>query len=638
MSMHPKWPEILKEFTGAFEIPETLSCSEWNEKYRFLPDGAPFKCWPWQREILDSVDEPDVGELVLMMASQTIGKSECLMSILTYQLATKVGDYLAVQPTLTMAERWSRTRLLNTIRKTPILHALLPGEGQRTLASSGSKLLFKRLENGSSLGICGLNSASALASASIRGLFIDEVDLGPRELVGVGSPFSQAERRLTSFSDSILCSASSPTIEGESKISENYARSDQRVWLVPCHECGHAFELTFETVVWDKSESGKHKPETARIRCPACRSEFSDAVRRLAVLNGRWSAQNPKERRVRGYKMSAFYALQATRKGYASRLHEMVEEFLRVKNDPLTLQPWRNQVACETFEREILKPVSVDYLLERRSNFFKKDGLPDPATHPLPADVLVLTAGVDCQINRIESLVCAWTRGRSCYFIDHRVWPGNTTTPEPWTALGAYLDQSWAAPGWKEEGKRLAPAICFIDAGYLSLIIYAFCNRRSRTFPTKGVGSAMMPLVEMAPGKRGAGLRIVHTDAVKQVFYEKLAIHERDRDGYIHLGDSLSEEFLRQLVSETATKDARTGQLRFKLTKDVSNEALDLAVLNVAGEYALRASYDSLEAARRGLDKLPEEEMKQHALSPRPQRRTRPRPPSPWGAGGITSI
>ena len=186
--------------------------------------------------------------------------------------------------------------------------------------------------------------------------------------------------------------------------------------------------------------------------------------------------------------MSAFYALQGTRKGYASRLHEMVEEFLRVKNDPLTLQPWRNQVACETFEREILKPVSVDYLLERRENFFHRDDQPDPATHPLPAEVLVLTAGIDIQINRIESLVCGWTREKRCYFLDHSVFPGNTTQADSWTALGEYLNQSWAAPGWAEKDKRLAPAFTFVDSGYISMVVYAFCNRRSRTFPSRGVG------------------------------------------------------------------------------------------------------------------------------------------------------
>ena len=145
-----------------------------------------------------------------------------------------------------------------------------------------------------------------------------------------------------------------------------------------------------------------------------------------------------------------------------------------------------------------------------------------------------------------------------------------------------------------------------------------------------------MPLVEMAPGKRGAGLRLIHTDAAKQLFYERLNIHDRDGDGHVHLGLALSEEFLRQLVSETATKDARTGQLRFKLAKDVSNEALDLAVLNVGAEYALRSPYDALEAQRRGIEKLPEEEIKTSALSPRPPRKFRPLRPSIWGRRGLS--
>ena len=635
--MHKAWDEILRGFGDVFaEREENCSCAEWNERYRFLPTGAPFKCWPWQVEVLNCVDDPEVGEVVLQMASQTVGKSEMLLGILCYKIAVTVGDYLLVMPTLGQAERWSRTRWGGTVKHSPLLKMLLPGEGGRTLGASGSKLLFKQFQNGSTLAICGANSASALASSTIRALFFDETDLAARELVGIGSPFINAARRLTSFSDSFLCEASSPTIAGESKIAEDYDRSDQRVWSIPCPACGVGFTLDFSCVIWD-IESGKPRPETARVRCPGCHGEFDDSVRRIMTLNGRWQPLNPVQKRVRGYKMSAFYALQPTRRGYVSRLHEMVQEYLLAAGDPLTLQPWKNQVACECFEREVLKPVSYEYLLERRENFFNSGDEPSPATHSLPEPVLALTAAVDVQAARLESLVIGWARGRTCWVLDHKIWLGNVAQPHVWTLMSEYLGQSWSAPGWKTEGKRLAPELVFVDAGFLSPVVYQFCDGRSRTLPSKGVGSNMMPLTEPAPDKRHR-LQIVRTDCAKQLLYERLRIHDRGTDAYIHLHSLTTEDFCRQVTSEVAVRDPRSGQLRFRLSKEQSNEALDLLVLNLAAEYALRVPYDRLEAERRGLAVLPPEELKTNALSPRPAPKPRPRRPSIWGRGGIGNV
>jgi phage terminase large subunit GpA-like protein len=569
---------------------------------------------------------------VIKSGAQVLGKSEALLSTLAYCLVCRPADYLVVLPSLPMAERWSRTKFANTVAMTPALAELLPGEGKKAL---GGSLLFKKLTNGASVAITGANSASSLSAASVSAVFFDEISLAPRNLTGEGSSVALAKRRLASFKNSFYFSASTPSLEGECRISEDYELSSRHKWMVPCPSCGCRFSIRFSDIVWDSPE-GQHKPETARLRCPECKLEHTDSTRVLMVMNGEWVAENPAEVRIKGFWLSGFNVILPARKGYSSRLHEQVAEFLAVRKNPTSLQPWVNGVCGETFARDVLRPVSYEYLVQRKENFFGRDDQPDPSTHELPEKILILTCGVDVQVNRLESLLVGWARNRSSYLLDHRAWPGAPSLAETWNALSEYLLASWKAPGWSEPDKRLAPAVSFIDSGYLSPLIHAFCNRRSNCYPTKGVGSAALPLVEPAPAKRGVSGRgkILRTDGLKQLVYQRLQIDSRGADGYVHLHSLLSEDFIKQMTSEVGVKDARTGVLKFRLEKNTSNEALDLCVLNTAAEYHLRANYDRLEAERRGLEKLPEEETKPNVFSP-PPRRFRPVRPSVWGVGGI---
>jgi phage terminase large subunit GpA-like protein len=627
---------LLGGFRNLFKSREHLNCLSWNEKNRRLGTGGRFHAYPWQRAWLLAPEEPDVSEIVIKSGAQVLGKSEALLSTLAYCVVCRPADYLVVLPSLPMAERWSRTKFANTVAMTPALAELLPGEGKKAL---GGSLLFKKLTNGASVAVTGANSASSLAAASISGLFFDEISLAPRNLTGEGSSVALAKRRLASFKNSFYFSASTPSTEGECTISESYELSSRHKWTVPCPSCGHRFSIQFSDIVWDSPE-GQHRPESARLRCPECKAEHSDSTRVLMVMNGEWVAENPAEVRIKGFWLSGFNVMLPARKGYVSRLHEFVSEFLAVRKNPSSLQPWVNGVCGETFAPDVLRPVSAEYLIQRKENFFNSDEEPDPATHDLPEKILVIVGAVDVQSNRLESLLVGFGRGHVSWLLDHRIWPGNPSLPETWNPLGEYLSASWRAPGWQAPDKRLAPSLVFVDSGFLSPIVYAFCARRMNCFASRGLGLSTLPLVEIAAGKRGVtgGLRLIHTDATKQLFYTRIRIDDREAEGFVHIHTLIGADFLRQVTSETATRDARTGQIRFKLMKNASNEGLDLCVMAVAAEYHGRPRYDTLEAERRGVATLPPEEMQQHALSPLPPRKPRPRRPSIWGRGGIGNI
>jgi phage terminase large subunit GpA-like protein len=589
---HPAWKGIVADFSTVFRPPEQISCTEWNRRYRKLPNGLAFSPWPWQTTMLNVASEPEVGEVVIMAPAQLVGKSEVILGVLTHRIATEPADYLLSLPSLPLCEKWSRTRWTNTVRWSPILQTLLPGSGKRTLASSGSKLLHKSFTNGSSLAIATANSAAALSASSVCGLFCDEVDLWPRELLDLGSPFALAARRLTAFPNSIFVQASTPTIAGESHIEAEYSRSDQRKWYVPCPICGQEFVLRWGNVVWDKAESGgRPKPETARIRCE-CGAEHDDATRRLMVMNGRWIADNPEQRRVAGFWMSGMNVLLPTRKGYVSRLHEQVVEFLETRKNPVTFAPFVNSVLGESFVREKIKVLPIEYLLERREDFFG-DQMPDPAESVLPEAVQGLTGAVDIQQRWIESLVVGWSRDKSSYIIDHRTWPGNPAIAENWHALGEYLSTSWQTV----KGERIPVAMSFIDSGYLPEKAHEFCRAGPHRWPTHGIASVALPWVERS-GNKKKKLILVHTDAGKFQFYSRLAISDPAQAGFIHIGKNIDEEFCRQLLSETAVEDRRAKRLVFRpVTQDIRNEALDLMVLAMAAAEWIRFPFDRLDTS-----------------------------------------
>lgn len=70
--------------------------------------------------MMDAVNEPGVSEVVYMTSSQ-IGKTEIINNIIGYFAHQDPSPLLLIQPTLDMAETWSKDRLAPMIRNTDAL-------------------------------------------------------------------------------------------------------------------------------------------------------------------------------------------------------------------------------------------------------------------------------------------------------------------------------------------------------------------------------------------------------------------------------------------------------------------------------------------------------------------------------------
>src|SRR5476649_133130 len=155
---------LIKECLRVLAPPPKLTVSEWADRYRKLSPEASaepgrFKSSraPYQRGMMNAVCEPGVREVVFMTSAQ-IGKTEIINNICGYFIHQDPAPILLIQPTLELAETWSKDRLTPMLRDTEVLSDLVRDPRSR---DSGNTLLYKRFPGGH-LTMAGANSPASL--------------------------------------------------------------------------------------------------------------------------------------------------------------------------------------------------------------------------------------------------------------------------------------------------------------------------------------------------------------------------------------------------------------------------------------------------------------------------------------------
>ena len=567
--------------------PPRLTVTEWSEKFRRLSTEASSMAGmfrieraPYQAEPMDSVMDQEVQSVVLMWASQT-GKTEIINNIIGYHIDLDPSPILCLQPTLEIATSWSTDRLSPMVRDTPVLRNLVADPKAR---DSGNTKLHKKFMGGH-ITIAGANSPASLAARPIRVVLCDEVDRYPVSAGSEGDPISLAQKRSDTFFNSVHVITSTPTLAGASRVEAEFELTDQRKWHCPCPHCGEFQVLTWDQVSWDKDEDGKHLPETAHLVCDKCQKDISDSEREGMIKLGEWRATAPFNGK-RGYHLNGLCSLFPPRKGYKTRLHQAVAQFLDAKHRGIeSLKAWTNTFLAETWEEQG-ETVNASPLFARC----------EPYAGKVPEDAVVLTCGVDCQDDRLEAEVVGWGIGEECWGIEYKTFYGSITNPHTWTQLDEWLNQSWQ----HESGVDLRIASTMIDTGYQSKIVYDFCKPRevNRVFAIKGVAGANRPIVNR-PSRTNSGkvaLFSLGVDSAKELLYSRLKIDQAGA-GYCHfpIGNGYDDEYFEQLTSEKAVTRVKNGQKQRVWQKTrARNEALDVRVYSLSAFINLNASLDQL--------------------------------------------
>lgn len=587
--------DMRQKALAVFRPPPRLTISQWADRHRRLSpeSSAEPGQWntdraPYQREIMDVITDPAVENVVLMTSAQ-IGKTAVLENVIGYFVSQDPSPILVLQPTLEMAQAFSKDRLATMLRDTPILQGLVQDPRAR---DSGNTMLHKTFPGGH-ITLTGANSPSNLAMRPIRAILCDEVDRYPASAGTEGDPVHLAKKRTATFWNRKVILTSTPTIKGLSRIEHAFQQSDQRRYQVPCPHCG-----TFQTLKWGNVRWEQDRPETARYYCEGCGERIEEADKPRMLLAGKWMPEAPFNGTA-GFHINELYSPWR-------RWAEIAADFLEAKHGGTELlKAWVNTSLGETWEEqgEAVEPVG---LMARVEDY-------DQAALP----VLATTMGVDVQKDRLEATVVAWGKGEEAWVLDHVIMAGDTSRPDVWRDLDDLV-------------RDIRPTAVAVDSGFQADRVYDFCGRRRFAFAIKGVTGFARPLIEDAQRRakrlRRAGRNGVRVEPIG-VDSGKVLVHSRLRQmdpgpGYIHFPktDDIDEEYFDQLGAEKLVVKHRFGRPTQEWVQTrPRNEALDclvyaLAALRLSGARLERRQADGDETGARS----PRQMRIQHIVNPWP--------------------
>ncbi len=581
-------------FLQAFKPRSKLTGSEWADIYRYVAPGTSPEPGEWRtsrvpylREPMDSMTDRKTETVVLMWASQ-LGKSEAILNVLGYYVDQEPAPQLMLQPTLEAATSFSKERIDPTFRYSPGLADKLEEgkEGRGTSRKSSTTIRMKHYPGGY-LALVGANSPAGLASRSIRILLCDEIDR--YESTKEGDPLKLIKQRTTNFHNRKIIMVSTPTIKGVSPIEEEFLKSDQRQYYIPCPHCGHEHVWKWENVKWDKDENENVLPMTARMICPECGEVIRGAYKPdpLLLQKGRWKVTNP-DSRIKGYHLNSLYSPWVN-------LYALVEEFTQAtKNrDKKGLMEFINLKLGEPWDERAGEEDIWEHLHKRREYYASDEYLPD--------GVLFLTAGVDVQEDRLECTVYGWGIGKECWGIEHKVIYGSYELPDTWQQLDIFLQQTRQLAN----GAALPVACTCVDSGHgaSTQFVYRYTKAREhlRIFSIKGRGGFEVPFINnpTKSNTEGTFLFSLGVDSGKTLVANRLKI-EDEGAGFVHYPRQsergFNEDFFQQLTAEVLEHKFEKGKITRKWLKiRERNEALDCMVYATAACEIVNPNFEYLQ-------------------------------------------
>lgn len=551
-------PKTLKLFGKLSDIvapPPDLSVSEWADSFRRLSSESSAEpgVWrtdraPYQREILDSINNPYTEEIILMTSSQ-VGKTEVILNTIGFHIDFDPAPIMVIQPTVEMANTFSKTRLAPMIRDTPALKGKVSSEKSR---DSGNTIREKSFPGGVIV-MVGANAPAGLASRPIRILLADEVDRFPISAGTEGDPLTLATKRTNTFSNRKKIFVSTPTIKGASRIERAYEASTKGKWSLPCPSCGE-----HQTLSWDLI-----KFEPPSMICGECGSIHEE--NEWKSKKGKWIHSNP-ERKSKGFHLNE---LASPWKSWA----EVIEDFKTAKkNGREQLKAWVNTSLGETWEEEG-EGLESDELIDRREAY--------PAE--VPDDVVLLTCGVDVQGNRLEYEIVGWGVGKNSWGIKYGVIMGDPGQEFVWNQLDDVLFETYQ----KEDGQEMkVMATCIDSGGHHTQEVYEYCkaNEFNRVFAIKGQGGSGNSFIKKPKRRNEAKvwLFLLGVDTGKDTIMSRLKADET-QNGYCRFPSNsekgYDDQYFTGLTAEQKVLRYKQGQAYYKWElrgSNARNEPLDI--------------------------------------------------------------
>ena len=591
-----------------------ITVSEWADKYRILSSESsanPGK-WhtdsaPYQKEIMDAFTQLGIWKVVVKSASQ-IGKSDIMNNVIGRFAHLDPCAIMMLQPTIETAQDYSKSRIAPMVRDTTVLSNLF---SDVKVKNTGNTILSKMFPGGRLI-MCGSNSPSSLASKPIRILLCDEVDRFDTSAGTEGDPINLAAKRMTTFWNRLMGLFSTPTNAGSSRIEAEYQTGTREEWQHKCPNCGEYHLITHRDMIFKHDEfvndDGTKFVIVHEVKwvCPDCKEAFTEQQMKRAeqkyIANNKQALANG----VRSFFINCFTPEWI-------RWKEVFQEYLEAKGDPEKEKVVFNTRFGETYE--LKGDFEDETVFLKRREYYEAD---------LPEGVLLLTAAVDVQDNRLEYEICGWGAGEECWGIKKGIILGVPDQQKTWDELDMQLDRTY----YFANGKGLLIPRVFVDSGgHYAQDVYKYCrkNFRKGRFAIKGASVPGVPLLHKYSKIQHYNiiLALLGVDSGKQYVMDRLSVAQ-EGPKYFHF--PLNEDrgydqiYFKGLLAEKLQPKIVKGRLVMVWTNiapDKRNEPLDLRVYNLACLQSINPDWGRYREALNGIQPTEKKEKKKNADIPK---------------------
>lgn len=560
---------------------------EWADNNVYLSSEYSAVPGKWKTSVVEAargpmleVTNPRCHTITVMGCTQLL-KSSLITNICGYFIHQDPCPILVVQPDDNAVNMFSKERFDRYVRDTPVLFERVSmkrrGDKENTIKN--------KFYPGGQLSIVSSGSPMELAARPIRIVVFDEIDKYKVSAGKEGDPLSLAEERSATFWNSLSVRVCSPTVEGNSRIAQEYERGDQRTYHGKCPHCNKYEDLQWSQVRYDAKDPDKF----TAYECSHCQSLWSEVDRYKAISNGMSIAKKP----FKGHASFHFNVIASPWVTLAS----VVKKYLKAQGNPMEEKVFVNTQLAETYKIKADAP-NYSRLYERRELY---------DINTLDPRVKFLTCGVDVQANRLELEIVGWGKDKQSWSIDYRIIPGQTSTPEPWDKLTELLKETWRHP----DGILMNIKMLCVDSGYNTQHVYNWVRKQdpNRVRAIKGSDRPTSIFTKPQPvelnfnGKRVKNALMLWTlgvNVLKGELYSWLKMDkpsdENELPGFCHF-PQYDEEYFRGLCSEQLVekRQGSRGELVWEKVYD-RNEPLDVR------------GYARAAASMFGLDRFTEDE------------------------------
>lgn len=593
----------MRKVLSGMTPPDDLTVSQWAEAKRRLSAESAAEPGPWRtertpylREPMDAFTDPKVRHIVMVAASQ-VGKSEFLNNCIGYIIDEDPGSILFIHPTTIDAQEYSKLRIAPMLRDSPALRQKIAAPKSR----DSHNTILQKAYPGGILTMCGSTEAHALASKPIRYVFGDERDRWATSAGNEGDPWDLAMARQTTFYNAKAVEVSTTTIKNASAIESAYYTGTMERWNSKCPHCGEYHEIRWSDIRFEYDEIIVSHKKTYKVKkvyytCPGCGCISTEAEMKRAPA--KWIAENPEAygQGTRSFWLNAFVSQWAS-------WESIVLKYLNALGSTKKMQVVFNTCFGEPWEdRGDIE--DEDSLLARREDYGKdKNGEPVE----LPPGVLVLTAGVDTQDDRMEYEIVGHGFFGETWGIEKGIVMGRPDDDATWNKLDEVVfDRVMRF----ENGVGLRVSMSFVDeGGHFTQSVRAQCNARisKKAFCIKGMPGQDKPYIS-PPKKQKIFVNQIAVgtcwqyqlgvDSGKEIIMDNLRVQTPGQK-YCHFPkrDDYGSAYFAGLLSETKVYDPNKKQPWSwkKIPGHERNEPLDCRNYALAAFKALPKNLDEID-------------------------------------------